>query len=438
MDFFFLIAFLTIYYIRPHEWIDWVGYFRPITLTVIFAVISLFLRENGVRFAQFFRTPHDRLMILYLLWICIASKNFFETLGKTYHLFVFYFLVVLVAYNHERIKSFVKWWALMIYAIAFLAWASELGFDPTESYVRTHGARLQGRLVLNTSLFNNPNALGHSVIPLLGIIYLFFWWNRNPFEKLKGIGLAIIPAYTIYLTQSKGTYLSGYVMTISMLTLRKNFLTKLGILAIMLTVGAAAIMYLPRMEDLRRPDGEREAGIEGRVNAWNYAQKCLQDGVLLGYGEFPPSFFNAHGYQKPSHSSYVQIGAELSYPGLFFFVGLIYVSLRTLHGIKSTDPERERIRRVLFILLIAYAASSWTVDFAYRATFFMLVGAIAALHRQHLPSDEPVTINHLEIITEHPPQEKPLFSKLRMVDIPIMIGLTYATVRMWIYLKNWI
>ena len=438
MDFFFLIVFLSIYYIRPHEWIDWVGQFRPITMTVVFAIISLFLREKGVRFAQLVRTPHDRLMILYLLWICIASKNFFTTLGLAYHLFIFYFLVVLVAYSHERIKSFVKWWALMIYAIAFLAWASEIGFDPTESYSRTHGARLQGRLVLNTSLFNNPNALGHSVIPLLGIIYLFFGWKSNPFKKLYGILLAIIPFYTIYLTQSKGTYLSGYVMTISMLTLRKNLVMKLGILALMLTVGSAAIMYLPRMDELRRPEGDREAGIEGRVAAWNYAQKCFEDGLILGYGGFPQAFFNAHGYQKPSHSSYVQIGAELSYPGLFFFVGLIYVSLRTLHGIKPIDPEQERIRRVLFILLIAYAASGWTVDFAYRATFFMLVGAIAALHRLHLPSDEPAAANNLEFLTEQKQTQEPLFSRLRMVDIPIMICLTYATVKMWFFLKNWI
>ncbi len=179
MDFFFLIVFLTIYYIRPHEWIDWVGQVRPITLTIVFALLSLFLRERGVKFSQIIRTPHDRLMVLYLLWICVASKDLISTLGLAYHLFIFYFLVVLIAYNKERIKSFVGWWALMIYAIAFLAWASEIGFDPTGSYARTHGARLQGRLILNTSLFNNPNALGHSVVPRAFCFEAHFFLMRS-------------------------------------------------------------------------------------------------------------------------------------------------------------------------------------------------------------------------------------------------------------------
>ena len=438
MDFFFLIVFLTIYYIRPHEWIDWVGEFRPITLTIVFAILSLFLRERGIKFSQLLRTPHDRLMVLYLIWICVASKDLITTLGLAYHLFVFYFLVVLTAYNQERIKSFVGWWALMIYTIAFLAWASEIGFDPMNSYARTHGSRLQGRLILNTSLFNNPNALGHSIVPLLGIIYLYYGWNQHVLKKFQSFVLSIIPCYTIYLTQSKGTFLSGYVMLLSMLTLRQTLLKKMGIVLAMLTLGSIAFMYLPRMEDLRREDGQREAGIEGRVSAWNYAQYCLENGIILGYNGFPKAFFTNHGYQKPSHSSYVQIGAELSYPGLFFFVGLMYMSLRTLHELKPKTQEMERIRRVLFVMLIAYAASSWTVDFAYRATFFMLVGVIAAFHRLHLePEGADAGIN-LELPTEPKASAPTLFKKMRVIDIPIMICLTYITVKMWIYLKNWI
>ena len=438
MDFFFLIVFLTIYYIRPHEWIDWVGQLRPISLTIFFAILSLLLRERGIQLKQFFRTPHDRLMILYFVWICASSKDFETTFGYAYPLLIFYYLVVLAAYDQERIKSFVKWWALMIYAIAFLAWASEIGFDPTGSYARTHGARLQGRLILNTSLFNNPNALGHSVVPLLGMLYFYFFWNQNFFRRTLSWFLAIIPCYAIYLTQSKGTFLSGYVMTFTMLTIKKNLVSKIAIATTMLTIGSAAIMYLPRMEDLRRGDGQREEGIEGRIAAWNYALQCLENRVIVGYAGFPQSFLQAHGFQKPSHSSYVQIGAELSYPGLFFFIGLMYVSLRTLYELKTTNPEMERIRRILIVLLVAYAASSWTVDFAYRATFFMLIGAVAALHRIHLPAEGSDGQINLELPTEPAPPMAPLFTRLRVIDIPIMICLTYGVIRTWMFLKDWI
>jgi hypothetical protein len=44
-------------------------------------------------------------------------------------------------------------------------------------------------------------------------------------------------------------------------------------------------------------------------------------------------------------------------------------------------PDEERIRRMLFVLVISYIVSSWMVDFEYRPTFFMFTAAIAALHR---------------------------------------------------------
>ena len=438
MDFFFVIAFLTIYYIRPHEWIEWVGILRPITLTILLSVFSLFFRERGLTFAHVLKTPHDRFMSLYLLWICFASSSFFDTLERVYHLFVFYFLVTLILYDRDRLKGFVKWWVLMIYAIAFLAWASEIGFDPTGSYNRTHGSRLQGRLILNTSLFNNPNALGHSIVPLIGIIYLYYFWKRNITYIFRGFLTSLIPLYVMYLTQSKGTYLSGFVMLTSTLTFKRGFLMKIVVIATMATAGLALLMFLPRMEDLRRGKQDREEGIEGRIAAWNFGQKCLEEGTILGYSKFATSFQQAHGFLKPSHCSYVQIGAELSYPGLFFYVGLIYLSFRSLHEIKTKTIEEERIRRILFVLLVSYCASGWTVDFAYRATFFILVGTIAALHRLHLPDRPNAEWVNPDLPEAPQSPESRLFTKLRIIDLPIMICLTYLTVRTWYALKTWI
>ncbi len=438
MDFFFLIVFLAIYYIRPHEWIDWVGAVRPVTLVIVLAIASLFLRERGIRLSQILRTPHDRLMILYLFWIGISSNDFWTAISQAYHLFIFYFLVVLVIDDRERLRSFLRWWTSMIFGIAFLAWASEVGFDPTGSHYLTHGTRLEGRLALNTSLFNNPNALGHSVVPLLGMLYLLFFWKRNFFAKLFGTLVGILPTYVIFLTQSKGTYISGYVMMLSVLTLRRSMVMKVGIIAAMLTIGTAGMMYLPRMEDLRRQKDHREEGIEGRLAAWAHALACLQNYQILGFNRFPVSFMNTHGYHKPSHSSYVQIGAELSYPGLFFFVGLIYFSFRTLHDLKPKTVEMERLRRILFVLLVAYAASSWTVDFAYRATFFMLIGCIAALHRLHIKETIVLESGAVTIEPAKESNTKPLFEKIRFMEYPIVALLTYLTVRMWVFLQNWI
>jgi hypothetical protein len=85
----------------------------------------------------------------------------------------------------------------------------------------------------------------------------------------------------------------------------------------------------------------------------------------------------------------VQTGAELGWPGLLLFLLLIWTNFRTLLFAKTQNVEQERVRRVLFVLVVTYCVSGWMVDFAYRATFFMFSAAIAAFHRLlYLPVTE--------------------------------------------------
>ena len=113
----------------------------------------------------------------------------------------------------------------------------------------------------------------------------------------------------------------------------------------------------------------------------------------VGKNGWYPTFFAAHHFYKASHSSYVIIGAELGYPGLFLFCGVLYCCLRTLITARTDTSDEERLRRMLFVLVVSYMVSSWMVNFEYRPTFFMFAGAIAALHRllhglSHDPKDE--------------------------------------------------
>jgi hypothetical protein len=84
----------------------------------------------------------------------------------------------------------------------------------------------------------------------------------------------------------------------------------------------------------------------------------------------------------------VQTGTETGRIGLYLFLLVIWTSARTLLFAKTRDPEQERVRRILFVLLLTYCVSGWMVDFAYRASFFMFTAAIAVFHRMlYLPKD---------------------------------------------------
>ena len=455
MDYTAVIAFLVIYYIRPHEWIAGVALLRPVTLTVGLGLFGLVTREAGLRFKDLIKTPHDWLMLLHFLWIAYASPPFMSAVGAIYSLFVFYIMIVQSLTNFDRIREFLSWWAGAIFAIAALAVASEFGFDPMGGNYLVHNTRLEGRLILNTSLFDNPNALGHSVVPLLGMIYLLLVWKKGALSFKNSLVTSSIPLYCIYLTQSKGSYISAFVTLITTINFRRPKIVQVLIVAGAMTFGVAGMKMLPRMGELGRGSENREEGIQGRVLAWQYSMSCLENGTLLGYKQFIGHFYNMYGYAKASHSSYVQIGGELGYPGLCLFVSSLFLCLKTLVRAETRSIEEERVRRVLFVLLFSFVTSGWMVDFAYRATFFMIVGAVAAFHRLYLippssrPKDAPPPEQNTpeEVVhvdfggalandeTVDPEIEdatfKPIWNRFRLVDIPLFIFLTYLTKRFW-------
>lgn len=462
MDYFAVISFLVIYYVRPHEWIPGVNLLRPVTLSVGLGLFALFTRENGLRLKDIFKTPHDLVMLLHFIWLVYASPPWGGTIGLVYSLFVFYVMIIQTLITFERIRVFLCWWAGAIFAVAALAVASEFGFDPMGGNYLVHNTRLAGRLILNTSLFDNPNALGHSVVPLLGMLYLLLVWKKGALALKSSLVTMSIPLYCIYLTQSKGSYISGFVTLITTLNFRRPRIVQLLIVILALTGGVAGMKLLPRMNELSRGPGDREEGIEGRLLAWQYSIRCLENGYLIGYKRFIGTFYNEYGYAKASHSSYVEIGAELGYPGLCFFVSSLYLCFRTLSKAETRTIEEERVRRILFVLLFSFVTSSWMVDFAYRATFFVIVGAVAAFHRMYLippsrrPQDEllgpPQTEDEEDVVrvefgdTVAGPKPtdpemadadfKPIWNKLRLIDIPIFVGLTLLTVRFWKYLMT--
>ena len=171
MDFVSVILFLVIYYIRPHEWIHPLAILQPVKLVMAFALVAMFTRRGGVTLRDMFRTPHDWMMLFYFLWIVGSSGSVFETVKNSYSLYIFYLVAVQAFTSTERIQRFLNWWAIMILIVAGMAVMSEYGFDLTGSYDITHNI-MKDRLVLNTSIFDNPNALGHSITPVVMMLYL--------------------------------------------------------------------------------------------------------------------------------------------------------------------------------------------------------------------------------------------------------------------------
>lgn len=393
MDFASIVIFLALYYIRPQEWIGIAPKLHLFELTMLVAISSMIVkyRREGSFLGNLFRTPHDWIILIYFCWLVGSAPNVSSTFLDVYSHLFFYLVTVQALSKIERIQTYLNWWTFFIVLIAILAVASEYGFDPVnDSYDLTHG-RMMGRLVLNTSIFNNPNALGHSIVPAIVMLYFQCFWNRPIFLKVATFPLMIVPLYCIYLTSSKGAYVSGFATVVTALTYRRPIMVQALIFLVALSAGWAGMQLLPRMGELENAKGE--GGIQGRLAAFQYGLTILKtdrDGV--GYRLFVPSFEAVHRYPKGAHSSYVQVGAELGYPGLILFLGILYCCIRTLITAKTVDVAQERVRRILFVLIISFLVSSWMIGWSYRATFFLMVASIAAFHRLLLASARTVDV----------------------------------------------
>ena len=213
---------------------------------------------------------------------------------------------------------------------------------------------------------------------------------------------------------------------------------QVAIIVLAVMFGGSVLYALPRMQELDK--SKTDEAIQGRIIAFTHGYKMMtttdhgvgfhhwQESFLAGHYRLKQTHTDKESLKKTPpilykapHSSYVGIGAELGYPGFFLLFGILYCCLRSLVTATTTTPDEERIRRILFVLIVSYMVSSWMVDFAYRPTFFMFAAATAALHRQLLGLHEEKK-RELSAATERAqPPHGPAW-RARLVPEPVLAG----------------
>ncbi|MBI3874891.1 MAG: O-antigen ligase family protein [Verrucomicrobia bacterium] len=340
------------------------------------------IRPGRIALRDFFRTPHDWMMLVYFVWIVWNAPSRSDAFKDVTPLFLIYVFIVQALSSTDRIIRILYVWGGLIYFISMMAVLSEYGFDPAGSYDMTHGWA-KGRLVFNTSMFDNPNALGHSVAPVIPLIYFLLFWRRPIFVKEVAGPMMALPVYCVLLTESKGAFISSFVAIVAALTFGRPKLVQAIILTLAVTVGWGAMYSLPRFTDIKIGQSRQDEALLGRLNALEYGLRTMRNNTTgVGYKQWFPSYQHEVGDKAiASHNAYNQIGTELGWTGLMFFVGILYTALRTLVTANTSNIDEERVRRTLFVFTVSFAVSAWVIDFAYRPTFFMIIASVAAFHR---------------------------------------------------------
>ncbi|MEW6306433.1 MAG: O-antigen ligase family protein [Verrucomicrobiota bacterium] len=379
MDFFGISFYMVLQYLRVHEWNSLFGAMHLVSLAALAAVVGIVFRKDGFSLKRVFCTPHDYALVVYLGWILYTAEYWRDAWGLLQAYFLMYLIFVQALSNLDRIRRLLALWTVLIYILAALAVASEFGFDPFDTYDRTHGM-WKGRLALHLSGVHNPNSLGHTVVPILAAIYFYWVWKRPIFVKEVAIPLMAVPFACVFMTQSKGAFLVGFITLLTAFVFGRPRVVQILILVLALTSGVTALNKLPRMEQMRSP--RADPGIVGRLDAFKFGLIKMQENPRgLGVQGFVREFERATGLPFSPHSTYVGLGADLGYLGLVLYLAIAYCCARTLVTAKNLDVDEERVRRILVTFLVAQIVSGWLINWSYHMPFFILAATTAAFHR---------------------------------------------------------
>jgi O-antigen ligase len=111
----------------------------------------------------------------------------------------------------------------------------------------------------------------------------------------------------------------------------------------------------------------------------------LKQSPIFGIGKNRFAEYSESG--KVAHNSYVHCYAELGLFGYFFWLGLLYASLKDGRALgkltpSESDPdpaEIARLSKVLLTALIGYLVSALFLSRTYTPLLFILIGMFAAL-----------------------------------------------------------
>jgi O-antigen ligase len=217
---------------------------------------------------------------------------------------------------------------------------------------------------------------------------------------------------------------------------------------------------MEKMEDLRS-----DHGVQGRLLAWEQAKMVMdQNPTGVGWKQFMALIDWQEGDQwhfgipKSTHSSYVQIGAELGTRGLLVWLLVLIVALRATWVFKAQNDTEERVRRSILLMLTAYMISGWMINREYHTEYYLLVAMAAALHRLNLarsqmkredsaseteaivlpwappPSWEVTLEEYISSEQKTAAQGKKLWNRINWLDLAITFAATWAVIEFWDYI----
>jgi len=174
------------------------------------------------------------------------------------------------------------------------------------------------------------------------------------FYRLYALAASPLVLYGIYLTNSRGGFLS--LLAVFLLHFKSRFKSFLGVFLGVALVGTLIVFRPSRFGDFN----DEDKSASHRVDMWIEGLEMLRYNPVFGIGK--GKFANYTG-SLIAHDSFLEVAGETGLVGLFFWLSLIYVSLKGLLAAKSKTVEGSKEDSLVTGLLICIVGYLFTALF---------------------------------------------------------------------------
>jgi len=309
--FFYLLAYLAILYIRPHEYVPALMNTPILSLLLGTAFLIWVVRQaKNLEAPQFWLMPVLTLMLM-------LSVMFSGWLGGGIKVFTDFAPVVMLFYmvatSVDSLQRLRQIFLVLGVSATVISWH---GIDQIARGIGWTGAELsQGTRITYLGFLNDPNDLSMALVMVLPML-LYLARGQKLLPRVAWLVAAGAVVYAIYLTNSRGAILAVGAMLGLYGVLRYGVLRSVIVLPLLML--PILLLGPSRMSEMSAD----EDSAEGRIEAWYEGVQLLIMRPLFGVGK--GQFADHHGLT--AHNSFVLAFAELGLIGYFFWLSVIVIS----------------------------------------------------------------------------------------------------------------
>jgi len=376
MSFFLLLLYLVCIIIRPQDWVSGMVAMPLIDILAIFTAFFLFFERAASRSKVFIRVPQNKLMVGLFVSIVLSHlvHTYFAGLIASFNKFIVLFILfylMLNVVNTGRKYQIAVWLIIaMVFVLVFqgmyqvdhgYGWAGQnITFDKHRNEARINWI----------GIFNDPNDLALLFVVAVGILLSSLFGKVNFIQRAASLGAIAFLFYGIFLTNSRGGLLA-LMATLFFFFVRKTKRFVFGSIIGGLCIFAIFAIGPSRLGIISVEEGSAYS----RVELWYQGILLFKANPLFGVG------FDMYMDSLPqtAHNSYILALAELGVLGLFFWMALIYSSLKGLSVIQAKDEQLRDSAIGLQSALVGFCVAAFFLSRTYVIMPYLLFALSGSL-----------------------------------------------------------